>query len=145
MSGLLSIGVDPGKSGAVAFISDAGVWAVRNKETLHDISAAIREAVSSHDRAFAVLEKVHAMPKQGVSSTFKFGQSFGQLEGILSTLGVPFELVTPRKWQQSLSCLSGGDKNVTKARAQQLFPDIKIIHATADAYLLAEYSRRNFS
>jgi hypothetical protein len=49
--------------------------------------------------------------------------------------------VTPFTWQKRLQCLSGGDKNVTKARAQQLFPGVKISHITADALLLAEFCR----
>ena len=54
----------------------------------------------------------------------------------------PFEEVAPQVWQKVLGCLSRGDKNVTKAKAQQLFPAIKVTHAIADALLLAEYARR---
>ena len=82
------------------------------------------------------------MPKQGVSSTFKFGVGFGFLVGCLTALKIPFEFVTLQKWQKALSCQSHGDKNVTKQKAQQLFPQIKVIHANADALLIAEYGRR---
>ena len=82
------------------------------------------------------------MPKQGVASTFKFGQSFGFLQGILIAAEIPFELVTPQKWQRYLGCRTKGDKNITKARAQELFPDIKCTHAVSDALLIAEYGRR---
>jgi Holliday junction resolvasome RuvABC endonuclease subunit len=82
------------------------------------------------------------MPRQGVSSTFKFGTSYGFLRGVLVALEVPFEAVTPAKWQRSMSCLTKGDKNVTKARAQELFPEVKVTHAIADALLIAEYGRR---
>ncbi len=146
MSATLSIGVDPGKSGAIGFISDSmGVWAVKNRETLHDLAIELRHAVNGHDRAFAVIEKVGATPQMGVTSAFTFGRSFGELLGILSALGVPFEMVSPQKWQKGLACLSRGNKNVTKARAQQLFPDLKITHAIADSLLLAEFCRRNFT
>lgn len=57
---------------------------------------------------------------------------------------VPFTEVTPQKWQRAMGCLSGGDKNVTKARAQQLWPTLKLTHANSDAYLLAEYARKFF-
>jgi hypothetical protein len=57
-------------------------------------------------------------------------------------LKIPFEEVSPVKWQKVMGCLSKGDKNVTKAAAQRLFPDIKITHAIADALLIAEYGRR---
>ena len=93
-------------------------------------------------QCFAYLEKVHAMPKQGVSSTFKFGLNYGFLIGCLTALRIPFEFVTPNTWQKALSCQSKGDKNVTKAKAQQLFPHLKIIHTIADALLIAEYGRR---
>ena len=91
---------------------------------------------------FGVIEKVNAMPKQGVSSTFTFGTSFGFCQGLLVAAGIRFEFVTPRKWQKALNCLTGGDKNVSKARAQSLFPGVKVIHANADALLIAEFARR---
>lgn len=95
--------------------------------------------------AFAIIESVHSMPKQGVASSFKFGRSYGFLRGCLIASGIPFEEVTPQRWQKELGCLSKGNKNVTKARAQQLFPSLKITHATADALLLAEYARRLYA
>ena len=70
------------------------------------------EAVRADDGAgvFGVIEKVNAMPKQGVSSTFKFGTSFGFCQGMLVAAGIRFEFATPQKWQKSLDCRSGGDK-----------------------------------
>ena len=91
---------------------------------------------------FATIELQHAFPKQGVSSTFKFGRNYGFLRGILIALSIPFEEVSPLKWQREMACLSKGDKNITKSRAQELFPSIKITHATSDALLIAEYARR---
>jgi hypothetical protein len=61
---------------------------------------------------------------------------------MLVAAGLPFELVSPAMWQRAMGCLSGGDKNVTKRKAQELFPDLYITHATADALLIAEYGRR---
>ena len=60
----------------------------------------------------------------------------------LTAAEIPFDIVVPRKWQAALSCLSGGNKNITKQRAQQIFPNVKVIHANADALLMAEYCRR---
>jgi hypothetical protein len=82
------------------------------------------------------------MPVQGVSSTFKFGVSYGFVLGLLSALRIRHELVTPQKWQRAMNCLSGGDKNVTKAAAQRLWPHWKITHGNADALLIAEHCRR---
>ena len=139
------IGVDPGASGGIAFLSsiDGQPHATKMPETERDVWLAL----STWDRtnAFAVIEAVHSMPKQGVASSFKFGRSYGFLRGCLIASGIPFEEVTPQKWQKALGCMSRGDKNVTKARAQQLFPGLKITHATADALLLAEYARRLYT
>ena len=88
------------------------------------------------------IEHVHSMPGQGVASSFKFGQGFGHLEMALTAARIPFTYVTPQKWQKELGCLTGGDKNVSKSRAQQLFPHIKVTHAIADSLLITEYCRR---
>jgi crossover junction endodeoxyribonuclease RuvC len=134
------IGIDPGKSGALALVGLEEAVAYKLDNTERDIYEKLVEFAAQAD--FAFIEKVNAMPKQGVSSTFKFGQSYGFLRGILVASGIPFEYVTPAKWQRALSCLSGGDKNVTKGRAQELFPNLKITHAIADSLLIAEYGRR---
>lgn len=138
---MLIIGIDPGTSGAIAVVD--GIYPPQ----WHKLDCTEGDAKSfllSHDLtdSFAYLELVHAMPKQGVSSVFKFGQCYGFLRGLLVGLGIPFEEVTPQKWQKAMGCLSKGDKNVTKAKAQQLFPGVKVTHAIADALLLAEYGRR---
>jgi len=136
------LGIDPGKSGAMAIVDADGllVDVIKHKETQHDLWEWLRQ--SRPRIAFAVLEKVASRPGQGVASTFKFGEQFGFCQGVLVAASIPFELVTPVRWQGVMGCRSKGDKNVTKARAQQLWPDAKVIHATADAMLLAEYARR---
>ena len=138
----LYMGIDPGYSGAIVVIDHKGQFidSVRLSETEHDISDFIDE-YSEHVQA-AVLEKVSAMPRQGVASTFKFGTSYGFCRGLLVCHRVRFEVVTPGTWQRAMGCLSKGDKNVTKAAAQRLFPGEKVVHATADAMLLAEFARR---
>jgi crossover junction endodeoxyribonuclease RuvC len=143
------IGIDPGKSGAAVFMDETGQILDKLKfsgATDHDIAETIWEWRSTNEGGFkAMIEKVHAMPKQGVSSTFKFGYSYGFLTGVITTLRIPFETVAPHKWQGAMQCRSKGDKNVTKAAAQRLYPDEKVIHATADAILIAEYCRRTNS
>ena len=79
----------------------------------------------------------------GVKSAFTFGQGFGHIEMALTAAGIPFERVSPQKWQKAMGCLTKGDKNVSKRRAQELFPHLKVTHATADALLIAAYGRRN--
>lgn len=140
---MIWIGIDPGKSGAIAALSVHGVDLCRCDQTERDISDWLLDVLPMDRRfVFALLEQVSAMPKQGVSSTFKFGQSYGFLRGVLIAHDVPFETVTPVKWQTAMKCRSGGDKNVTKARAQELYPREKVTHAVADALLLATYCRQ---
>lgn len=145
---MIFLGIDPGASGGIAIIGGSYADAVPVPDTERDLwekiraVSVVRDATGSGGRFFAIIERVHSMPKQGVASSFKFGQSYGFLRGLLVASGIPFEEVAPQKWQKELGCLSRGDKNVTKARAQQLFPGLKITHATADALLLAEYARR---
>ena len=135
------LGIDPGASGAIARIFDDGyITTCRMSETESDIVGFLEG--SPMDEYYAFIERVHSMPKQGVASSFKFGASYGFLRGILIALRIPFEEVSPQKWQKEMGCLTRGDKNVSKARAQQLFPKEKIVHATADALLIAEYGRR---
>jgi len=137
---MLSLGIDPGKSGAIAAIyGDGSVDWVKLSETEHDVARWLEEHRCD---SFAMLEQVSAMPKQGVSSTFKFGTSYGFLRGILAAFEIPFETVTPVKWQTTMKCRTGGDKNITKAAAQRLYPSLKITHANADAILLAEFCKR---
>ena len=88
------------------------------------------------------LDKV-TVTTQGATGTFTFAQGYGFIRGVLITIGIPFEDVTPQAWQKTLGCLTRGDKNVSKAKAQQLFPQLpRITHAIADALLIAEYGRR---
>lgn len=140
---MIYVGIDPGKSGSVALLNDVGtiVDVLRNEMPLYELATKIASAVRGF-HATALIEKVNAMPKQGVSSTFKFGESFGQLQGVIAACGIPCEFVLPRRWQQKMGCLSGGDKNVTKARAMAIWPMQKITHKEADALLIAEYYRR---
>lgn len=148
MSDKLWIGVDPGKSGAIAFVTDgwSEPWFVKNNETLTDLVDTVRDSLKngSTSDTFAVIEKVHSSPQMGVRSAFTFGESYGQLTALLVALGIPYEVIRPQLWQKSMQCLTGGDKNITKAKAQALYPKMKITHANADALLIATYCKRNF-
>ena len=146
------IGIDPGLSGGIALLGrEDGPVAVKMPETERDVWDTIQDFCPV---ALACIEQVGSMPKQGVSSTFKFGRNYGFLRGCLIGSGMPFEQVTPVKWQRALSCLSGGDKSITRARAQELFPRVllpsgkphrRITNAIADALLIAEYARRELA
>lgn len=96
-----------------------------------------------YQSAMCYLEKVASSPQMGVVSAFTFGRGYGTLIGALAALKIPRTYIVPAKWQKALGCLSKGDKNVTKRRAQELFPEITVTHALADALLITEYARRN--
>lgn len=147
MSGV--IGIDPGKSGGIAYIATSRkcVEAAAMPATERDIFELLKRL--ARDSEIAVIEKVAAMPGQGVAGMFRFGQSYGFLRGCLTALEIPFEAISPVVWQRlfSLPTLKKSKsltakKNAHKARAQELFPSIKIKHATADALLIAEYGLR---
>jgi crossover junction endodeoxyribonuclease RuvC len=136
------LGIDPGMSGGIALMRSDDQQApllIAMPETLADIREAF-ELVAPITR-FALIENVHSFPGQGVASTFKFGRIFGRLEGMLTAFNIPYDYVTPQKWQGVLGCLSKGNKNITKIKAQTLFPGLKITHKTADALLIASYCR----
>ena len=136
-----SIGIDPGQDGAIAVIDDSGPLVFRFKNaTKADVANSFRSL--NRVVAFAYLEKVSASPRMGVVSAFKFGASAGYLEACLHAFQIPFEFVTTAKWQKTMGCMTKGDKNVSKAKAQQLFPNVKVVHGNADALLIAEYGRR---
>lgn len=138
---MVHIGIDPGKSGGIAVIDRGAIRLCKLNYTEADVAEFLREASREWDKK-AYIERVHSMPKQGVASSFRFGESYGFLRGLLIGLKIPFETVAPGVWQRNLRCLSKGDKNVTKARAQELFPSVKVTHAIADALLIAEFGRR---
>ena len=100
------MGIDPGYSGAVAVVDYKGriVDCIRLSETEHDVSEFISEYAS--DVTFAILEKVNAMPRHGVSSTFKFGTSYGFCRALLVCHRVRFETTPPGVWQKTMGCLS---------------------------------------
>ena len=138
------IGIDPGWSGGIAYIGKLGVEAegFANK-TEQDIWRIITEYC--HKDVTCYIEKVHSMPAQGVASSFKFGHNYGFVRACVMSTLTPMIEVSPMKWQGALGCLTKGNKNVTKARAQQWFPKMKVTHGTADALLIAEYGRREES
>jgi len=93
----------------------------------------------------AILEDIHLMPKQGISSGGKFMRNKGLLEGFLMALKIPYKKVSPQRWVKHYGMKKDPLetktqwKNKLRQRAQELFPDVKIQAETADAILLANY------
>ncbi len=143
---MMYLGIDPGKSGGFCLMDDDRKIHLLEKqpETDADVANLIRKVLDivqreGHEMA-AVIEKVHAMPGQGVTSMFSFGRNYGFLIGLLTAFRIPQHDVTPQRWQKDMQCQSKGDKNVTKQAAQQLIPGARITHAVADALLIAYWA-----
>ena len=146
---MVYIGIDPGKSGAMAFMGnpDRGEIVVYPFNE-RDYADTLMASSVGHD-CCAVVERVTAMPKQGVTSMFNFGVNFGFIQGLLTAYGIPFELVSPAKWKREFGVTS--DKNTSIAVAQRLFPGVSLLRTErckkpddgiAEALLMAEYARR---
>lgn len=146
---MIYIGVDPGKNGGIAIIDSDGAIAFPFSEERLLIEL---DDIAQEYECICYLEHVHAMPKQGVSSTFNFGMNFGFIQGVLKAYEIPYELVTPQKWKKEFSCTS--DKNTSIEVCKRLFPGVNL-KATdrckkdhdgiAEALLIAEYGRRHYN
>lgn len=138
------MGIDPGKTGGIALhhydVNEESI-AYKMPQTEKDISDLIKKHSQIISKAY--IEKVNSMPNQGVKSVWTFSGNYHGLRMALLCHGISFESVPPIKWQTALSCRTKGDKNITKAKAQEMFPGLKITHAIADALLIAEYGRRD--
>lgn len=144
------LGIDPGKSGGLAVVySDGTAEAWKMPDTERDVLDLVRElaerwvdcepTITVRHIPQATIEVVHAMPGQGVTSMFTFGMGYGGVRMALLACGFSLREVSPARWQTAMGCRTKGDKNVSKAKAQELFPTLRITHATADALLIARY------
>lgn len=153
------LGIDPGASGGLAMLYRGKSYAVSMPKTERDVWDYFNHKVAFYGSSsvnlslFAVIEKVSGYigEAQPGSSAFKFGHSYGGLRMALVAAGIPFEEVTPQKWQKALGIATRNSKkgetktqfkNRLKAKAQSLFPKEEITLATADALLIAEFARR---
>jgi crossover junction endodeoxyribonuclease RuvC len=125
------LGVDPGATGALAMwdsdlealiVVDMPSVAVRvGKTKRRQISESwLAATLRVFEPDCAWIERVHALPGQGVTSSFSFGMAYGLVRGVLAALGVPVSLVTPNEWKRSFRL--GPDKNEARLIAARLFP-----------------------
>jgi len=117
------LGVDPGLDGAIAFYfpSHDAIAAEDMPVAAQQVNGAILASrLRQMGPTAAVIEAVHSMPKQGVASTFKFGQSYGIAIGVVTALNIPVRFVTPGKWKKHFGL--SADKEEARARAIQLWP-----------------------
>lgn len=157
----VTIGIDPGLTGAVARIgfvdielSGPGyrVWdtptAKDGKHTVllpREMRKILLDAISGYEHIIFI-ERVHAMPRQGVASSFNFGMGYGMWIGLINGLGLRLETVTPNAWKKLMMAGMPKEKDASRIRAQELFPEaelhLKKHGGRADALLIAEAGRR---
>lgn len=151
------IGIDPGMSGAIAVIDIRnGLADVFDMPTVEiKINSAIKrrvapEVIAAELRTFApyataFIEKVNAMPGQGVSSMFAFGEAYGLVRGVLAGMSIPCTTVTPAVWTKAMRVAAG--KGGSRQRAMELWPDKASLFkrvkddGRADAALIAQWGR----
>jgi crossover junction endodeoxyribonuclease RuvC len=152
------MGIDPGATGAAAFINEEGVFlcfldypgsAAGLVAELSDLLPAIPLDLNQNQIVLAVLEEVHPMPKQGISSTGKFMRNLGQWEGVLAAKKIPYEMITPQRWRRVLdsSVPKKPTKDDLRAYAIKRWPaaaeSLNRVkdHNRAEALIMAEYAR----
>lgn len=156
---MIYIGIDPGKSGALAAIYgnsvllyDTPVAKIKDSKTdylPYTMAKVIKDLIPMGGEVFVVLEKVHAMPGQGVTSMFSFGRGLGLWEGILAGLGLPYTMVAPQTWKKAMMAdMPRDNKDSSRIAATRLFPNAsdmlsrKKDDGRAEALLMAEYGKR---
>lgn len=149
---MIYIGIDPGKNGAITVmnqLSQSGRIYIEAKPFSEDVLISLCKEISEEPSKKCCLEKVNAMPGQGVTSMFNFGQNFGFIQGVLKSFEIPYQLVTPQRWKKEFGITA--DKNTSIECAKRLFPNISLKRTErcrkdddgiAESMLMAEYARR---
>ena len=150
------IGIDPGLSGGIAILEDNKVKEMfdmpvmadgkKNKRQLNSafLVQLIKENIKDIENTVMVVEQVNAMPGQGVTSMFNFGQTFGAIKGICAALGLPIFLVRPAKWKKHFELINSS-KDASRTKAIEMYPSIaeklskKKDVNKSDAILIARY------
>jgi len=150
------IGIDPGLSGAIAILDGLKIFDIfdmpimsegkKNKNQLN--SAQLVNIINKHilpsGDTFVIVEQVSAMPGQGVTSMFNFGQTFGAIKGICAALSLPIFYVRPTKWKKHFELINAS-KDASRTKVIEMYPSIsdrlrrKKDVNKADAILIARY------
>ena len=160
---MLIIGIDPGISGSICFLDNGKILDViempimtdgkKNKKQVNgsqvynEITKRIKQFEKNQIRV--VIEHVSAMPGQGVTSMFNFGQSFGILKGICTAMQLPMYFVRPAKWKKYFNLLNS-EKDASRTRAIEIFPYFssqlsrKKDSNKADAILIASFYHETY-
>ena len=154
---MLIVGIDPGISGSICFFKDGRILEViempvmtEGKKNKKQVNGAqiynefLKRINKKEDEIRVVIEQVSAMPGQGVTSMFNFGQSFGILKGICSAMQLPMFFVRPAKWKKYFNLINS-QKDASRTRAIEIFPYFstqlskKKDSNKADAILIASF------
>ena len=152
------IGIDPGLSGGIAILDDLKIFDIydmpimsegkKNKNQLNSAQLVniIKKNIISNGDTFLIVEQVSAMPGQGVTSMFNFGQTFGSIKGICAALNLPIFFVRPAKWKKHFDLINSS-KDASRTKVIEMYPSIsprlskKKDVNKADAILIARYFR----
>ena len=160
---MLIIGIDPGISGSICFFDDGIIKDViemptmtDGKKTKRQVNSAqvfneISERTNKIDKKNikVVIEQVSAMPGQGVTSMFNFGQSFGIIKGVCSAMNLSMHFVRPAKWKKHFNLINAS-KDASRTKAIEIFPYFSVNLSKkkdankADAILIASYFEETF-
>ena len=150
------IGIDPGLSGGIAILDNSKVMELfdmpvmpdgkKNKRQLNSalLVKLIKDHIKNLEDTVMVVEQVNAMPGQGVTSMFNFGQTFGAIKGICAALGLPIFFVRPAKWKKHFELINSS-KDASRTKAIEMYPSIsqqlskKKDVNKSDAILIARY------
>ena len=153
---MIIFGIDPGISGAISILKNKKVIEVVDMPTMIDgkknkkqvngaqVTNIIKERLNSDEEILIVVEHVNAMPGQGVTSMFNFGQSFGVIKGVCSALSLPIYFVRPTKWKRHFNLIKT-NKDASRTKVIEIYPEIsskisrKKDSNKADAILIARY------
>tara|TARA_B100001121_G_scaffold239951_1_gene213872 strand:+ start:265 stop:756 length:492 start_codon:yes stop_codon:yes gene_type:complete len=152
------IGIDPGLSGGIAVLDNLKIFDIydmpimsegkKNKNQLNSAQLVniIKSNITSSGDTFLIVEQVSAMPGQGVTSMFNFGQTFGSIKGICAALNLPIFFVRPAKWKKHFDLINAS-KDASRTKVIEMYPSIssrlskKKDVNKADAILIARYFR----
>ena len=152
------IGIDPGLSGGIAILDNLKIFDIydmpimsegkKNKNQLNSAQLVkiIKKNIISNGDTFLIVEQVSAMPGQGVTSMFNFGQTFGSIKGICAALNLPIFFVRPAKWKKHFDLINSS-KDASRTKVIEMYPSIsprlskKKDVNKADAILIARYFR----
>ena len=153
---MIIIGIDPGINGAISIIENKKIIEVYDTPTMIDgkknkrqingaqVTNIFKERLNGEKEVVVVVEQVNAMPGQGVTSMFNFGQSFGVIKGICAALNLPIYFVRPTKWKKHFNLIKT-NKDASRTKVIEVYPEISSkLHRKkdsnrADAILIALY------